>query len=289
MASEVAVPVRLAKPETRADDLPTIVAKTLAILKRDALLAVSYEAQFAIQWGTIFSEVVIVYFISMLVPPSEHFGFDGSVGNYFSYAIVNIAFVAFQSTALLSFARTVRDGQTQGTLEVVLSTPTSLPLIVLSGGLWAFAVTTLMSIGTLLFALPFGLNLAHTNLLTLATFLVLTVASLSPLGVISAAATIVFKQTAPFDWIMSTLAYMFGGVYLPVSLLPHPLQVVGWFLPITHSLNGMRAAVNGARVTQVLPDALWLSVAVAILLPISLRLFDRAVEQAKADGTLGGY
>jgi ABC-type polysaccharide/polyol phosphate export permease len=162
-------------------------------------------------------------------------------------------------------------------------------VIVLSGSLWAFTVTLLMSLGTLAFALLFGLDLRHTNLLTLLVFLVLMVASLSPLGVISAAATIVFKQTAPFDFVMNTLAYMFSGVYLPVSLLPMPLQAVGWLLPITHALNGMRAAVNGASVTQVGADALWLAVATAVLLPLSLRLFDRAVAQAKVDGTLGGY
>jgi ABC-2 type transport system permease protein len=280
----------VALPRQRlADDLPTIFAKAFAILHRDALLAVSYEAQFALQWVTIFTEVVITYFIAMLVPPSPNFGIDGKTAGYFSYVIVNVAFITFQSTALLSFARTVRDGQTQGTLEVVLSTPTSLPVIVLSGGLWAFAATSLMSVGTLTFATLFGLNLLHTNLLSLAIFLILTIGSLSPLGVISAAATMICKQTAPFEFVMNKLTYIFGGVFLPISLLPGPLQVIGWFLPLTHSLNGLRGAIAGVSPSALLPDALWLAVATLILVPVSLWIFERAVARAMIDGTLGSY
>jgi ABC-type multidrug transport system permease subunit len=82
---------------------------------------------------------------------------------------------------------------------------------------------------------------------------------------------------------------MFAGVYLPVSLLPHPFQVLGWLLPITHALNGLRAAVAGASIGQVAGEVVWLAVAIAILVPLSLAVFERAVAHAKADGTLGGY
>jgi ABC-type multidrug transport system permease subunit len=264
-------------------------SKAGAIFTRDAKLALSYEAQFAMQFVGALAEVVIMALIATMIPPSSRFGFDGKVASFFSYSIVNIAFVNLQTTALMTFSKTVREGQLQGTLEALIATPTSLPLVVLSSGLWAFTLTSLTSFGMLAFALLFGLDLSHTNVATLALFLVLTVAALSPLGVLSAAATMVLKQNAPFDFALSTLSYMFAGVYLPVSLLPQPLQLIGWLLPITHALNGLRAAVAGASPLQVEGEITWLVVATAILGPLSLTVFDRAVRHARADGTLGSY
>ena len=191
------------------------LSKAGAIFKRDAKLALSYEAQFLMQWVAALAEVVITFFIATMVPPSPRFGFSGHEEQFFSYAIVNLAFVNLQTTALMNFSKTVRDGQLQGTLEALLATPTNLPVIILSGGLWAFTFTSLTSLMMLMTALFFGLDLKHTNLLTMAVFLVLTIAALSPLGVLSAAATMIFKQNAPFDFALSMLSYMFAGVYVP--------------------------------------------------------------------------
>jgi ABC-2 type transport system permease protein len=264
-------------------------SKAGAIFTRDAKLALSYETQFFMQWLAAVAEVVITYFIATMVPPSPRFGFGGREEQFFSYAIVNLAFVNLQTTALMNFSKTVRDGQLQGTLEALLATPTTLPVIILSSALWAFTFTTVTSFLMLAVALPFGLDLRHTNLLTMALFLVLTIAALSPLGVLSAAATMIFKQNAPFDFALSMLSYMFAGVYVPVSLLPHALQAVGWMLPITHALSGFRAAVAGASPAQVGGEITWLLVAIALLVPCSLIVFERAVAYAKSDGTLGAY
>ncbi len=269
--------------------LDAVVWRAGAIFKRDAKLALSYEAQLFVQLVATVSQVLVMFYLARMVPPSPRFGYDGRAGSFFTYAIVNLAFVTLQSTALSSFGKTVRDGQLQGTLEAILTTPTSLPVIVFSGGLWAFALTLTTSFAMLALAVALGLDLRHTNLLTLALFLLLTIAALSPLGVLSAAATIVFKQSAPFEFVLATLSYLFAGVYVPVSLLPHPLQVLGWFLPITHALDGFRAAVYGLPPSAVAGDALWLVAAIAVLVPVALAVFERAVRQAKSDGTLGGY
>jgi ABC-2 type transport system permease protein len=263
--------------------------KAGAIFKRDAKLALSYEAQLFVQLVATISQVLITYYIAWMVPPSPRFGYGGHSGTFFTYAIVNLAFVTLQSTALSSFGKTVREGQLQGTLEAILTTPTSLPVIVFSGGLWAFVLTLTTSFAMLALAVVLGLDVRHTNLLTLALFLLLTIAALSPLGVLSAAATIVFKQSAPFEFLLATVSYMFAGVYVPVSLLPHALQLLGWLLPITHALNGFRAAINGLPPSAVAGDAVWLVAAVAILVPVALAVFDKAVRQAKSDGSLGGY
>jgi ABC-2 type transport system permease protein len=178
-----------------------------------------------------------------------------------------------------------------GTLEVVLVTPTSLPTVVLSTGLWGFTLTSAQVLIALLTGVLLGLQL-DINFLTTIVFLILTIACMSPLGVLAASTIMIFKQNAPTQFVAGSAATLLGGVLYPVSKLPHLLQIVSWFLPITHSLEGIRAGLlEGVPLTNpiVAGDALWLISATAILLPISLLVFARSVNLARRDGTLGHY
>lgn len=272
------------KPES------TMWSKVGAIFVRDARLALSYRLNFWLQWVSIVVSVAGFYFISQLVPPSQRFGYHGHVGSYFEYVIIGLAFASFQSTALQSFQRSIRGDQMLGTLEAILATPTNLPLIILSASVWSFLLTALQVAFYLVVAAGlFGLDLGHVNVLTVACFLALTIACMSPLGVMGAATIMTFKQAGPTNFIMGGAAQLLSGVLFPVSLLPLPLQWVSIALPLTHTLSGMRGGINGATIPQLAPDIVWLSIATLVLLPTSLFVFRRAVERAKMDGTLGHY
>jgi ABC-2 type transport system permease protein len=275
----------VAEGGTRAPGL----ARVAAIFRRDALVALSYPGNFALSWLAIVIEVVVVWYISRLIPPSPKFGSTGVAVGYFQFVAINSAFVRFQSAALNSFAESIRDAQLTGTLEIVLATPTQLPTLVLSSAVWSFAFTSLQTGLFLLIAIPFGLDLHHVNLITAGAFLILTVGAVSPLGVLAASLSMVIKKTGPVEFISSASAQLFGGVFIPLRMLPVGLQIVGWMLPITHALNGFRAAAAGVSLSGVAPDALWLLVASLVLMPFSLWVFAKSVQKARVDGTLSMY
>ncbi|MDB5095511.1 MAG: type transporter [Candidatus Eremiobacteraeota bacterium] len=265
------------------------LAKIGAIFRRDARVTVSYAGNFALTWLAIVVEVVIAWYISRLIPPSPNFGAGGAVVSYFQFLVVNFAFVHFQGAALNSFAETIREGQLTGTLEVVLATPTTLPVLVLSSAAWSFTLTGLQTLTYLLIAMLFGLDLSRINVLTAIVFLILTIAAVSPLGVFAAALAMVIKKPGPIEYVSTASAQLFGGVFLPLSSLPIAMQAVGWCLPITHALIGFRAATAGVPLADVASDAIWLVVASVVLMPFSLWLFARAVRKARIDGTLAMY
>ncbi|MBV8370073.1 MAG: ABC transporter permease [Candidatus Eremiobacteraeota bacterium] len=268
----------------------TPLAKIGAIFRRDAIVTLSYPGNFAISWVSILVEVVIAWYISMLVHPSAKYGGgSGEVAGYFQFIAINFALVRFQTAALNSFADAIRDGQLTGTLEVVLATPTSLPVLVLSSGLWSFTLTALQTTFFLIVAVVFGLDLSHTNLLTAAVFLVLTIAAVSPLGVLAAALAMVIKKTGPVEWLSLASASLFGGVYVPLSSLAMWLQVIGSCLPISHALVGFRAAAAGVPLSHVAGEAVWLLGSAVLLTPLALWIFVRAVNKARVDGTLAMY
>jgi ABC-2 type transport system permease protein len=265
------------------------LAKVGAIFRRDAIVALSYPGNFALSWLSIGIEVVIAWYISSLIHPSTKFGASGEVTGYFQYVAINFAFVRFQTAALAAFAEAIRDGQLTGTLEVVLATPTTLPVLVLSSGLWSFTLTAMQTALYLIVAMLLGLDLSHVAPVTALTFLALTVAAVSPLGVLAAALSMVIKKTGPVEWASYSSASLFAGVYKPLSQMPVALQVIGWCLPITHSLNGFRAAAAGVPLSAVAGDAYWLLGASIVLMPLSLWIFVRAVNKARVDGTLAMY
>jgi len=273
----------------RQQSIGSVLAACWAIFVRDARIALSYQLNFWLQWVTVLFSVGLSYFLGRLISPSAAFGVGGHQESYFDYVAINIAFLRFQQTALQSFALAIRESQMAGTLEATLVTPVKLSVIVLSAGLWAFFNTALQTGSYLLLAIPFGLDLHRADVVTVLVFLVLTVLCIAPLGVVAASAVIMFKQIGPFEFFITGLSNVVGGVYFPVAMLPLPLAIAAWLLPITHALNGLRGGLQGASLAQVSSDALWLTLASAILLPVSLAFFAAAVKRAKLDGTLGQY
>jgi len=265
------------------------LAKVSAIFRRDAIVALSYPGNFALSWISIIVEVTVAWYIASLIHPSTKFSSSGHVEHYFQFIAINFAFVRFQTAALASFAEAIRDGQLTGTLEVVLATPTTLPVLVLSSGVWSFALTAMQTGVYLLVAVAYGLDLSHVDLLTALVFVALSVAAMSPLGVLAASLAMVIKKTGPVEWASYSSASLFAGVYVPLKTLPWALQAIGWCLPITHSLNGLRAATEGVGLGAVAGDAVWLLVAAIVLMPLSLWIFVRAVNKARVDGTLAMY
>jgi ABC-2 type transport system permease protein len=263
--------------------------KPFAIFMRDARLALSYPLWFALQWIGIAASATGLFFVSKIVPPSGSFSFSGTPTSYFEFAIVNVAFLTFQTAALQSFDNAIRDDQVRGTLEATFVTPTSVRTIVLSSALWAFTITALNVACYLFIGMLFGIHLEHLNLAACIALVLLTITATVPIGILSAAGVMVLKQGAPVQFVFNLGASLLAGVLFPISVLPVWLQYCSWLLPTTHALHGIRGALHGATLGQLSPDMIWLSVISILLLPFALWVFRCAVLRAKHDGTLAHY
>jgi ABC-2 type transport system permease protein len=73
----------------------------------------------------------------------------------------------------------------------------------------------------------------------------------------------------------------------PISVLPKSLQMVARLIPVTYSLEGMRAALlDGAGWNRIAPSILALLAFAAILLPLSFSVFAWALNRTRITGTL---
>ncbi len=265
--------------------------KALAFLSRDFRLELSYRFSFFLQFFGIFLSVFLFYFLSLLLgeaatPYLREYG-----GNYFAFVLIGIAFSGYFGVGLSSYAGSIREAQTTGTLEAMLMTPTRLSTMVLASSLWDYLMTTFRVLVYLAIGMAvFGLDLGRGNLVAALAVVLLTVVTFSSLGILSASFIMVLKRGDPITWIFNSLASLLGGVYYPIGIMPVWLQQVAQLLPVTYALRAMRLALlQGASVGELLPDLAALAGFSVVLLPLSLLAFRFAVHRAKVDGSLTYY
>jgi len=266
-----------------------LTLRKLALLfRRDLAVARSYRAAFLIEIFQALFGSAGFYFLSRFVqsPTLERSLPPGT--NYFSFALVGIAFFDYLSVGLSTFDASLQEARQNGTLENLLVTQTSLPVILAGSSLYPFV---LMSLRTAIYigwgAVLFGFPLQGANWLGALLVLGASVLAFSGLGILSASYLLIFKRGNPVNWAILGLSTVVGGMMYPISVLPVWLQYVARLIPVTYSLEGMRAAILGhASTRELLPPIAVLLLFAALLLPASFAIFSWALRRTKITGTL---
>lgn len=261
----------------------------LAFLERDARLALSMPGSLVMPFFSIAVTVAGFAFLARLVDPHAPLDAGGRHIDYFTYVVLNLAFMLLFNQALQAISGAVRRDQVAGTFESIVAAPTPVSAIILGSSLWPMLMAAVQVCAYIAVGYVFGIRLAHINLPSLLVIVALTIACTGALGVLAAAAVVRWRQAPPSSLLVGSAAALLTGTLFPVYLLPTPLQIVSWLLPLTHALRGIRAAMLGAPLSQLGADALWLTAASALLVPLSLWGFRRALRLAQIDGTLASY
>ena len=262
--------------------------KLALLFRRDFAVARSYRAAFLIEIFQALLGSASFYFLSRFVesPKLERSLPPGT--SYFSFALVGIAFFDYLSMAITTFDESLQEARQNGTLENLLVTQTSLPVILAGSCLYPFV---LLSLHTAIYigwgAVLFGFPLQGANWLGASLVLGASVLAFSGLGILSASYLLIFKRGNPVNWAFLGLSSVVGGMMYPISVLPVWLQRVARLIPVTYSLEGMRAAILAhASTRELLPSIGGLLLFAALLLPISFAIFSWALRRTKITGTL---
>jgi ABC-2 type transport system permease protein len=261
--------------------------KFCAILRRDLLTAVRYRAGFILAAASSVIELAAFYYLSRAIGP----GFHPEGMNYFPFLLVGTGMYTFLVMGIRAFLRAVQDAQQAGTLEVLMSssTPASTVIILsaasaLIGGIVQFLLY--VGLGFLLVGTPAPpLNLSACLLI-----FGLSVIVVIALGMIAAALQIAVQKGSAVLWIFGSGAWFLTGTLFPVATLPQPLRFASTFIPLTHSLTGMRMALlEGASISSLAPEIDLLALFALVLLPLGLGMFSFAIHRARLHGTLAFY
>jgi ABC-2 type transport system permease protein len=164
-----------------------------------------------------------------------------------------------------------------GSLERLLLAPVHLPALLagkLLGGM-VFGLTVTMAVLAIVL-IVFGAGSMYWPLLTLA--LILSAAAFSALGAfVSVAVREVFEAQTLANFIRFPMMFL-GGVFVPVASMPPGLQVVARALPLTYSVEALRAALAGGRLADAVFDLLMLVAFAVSLFILAVRILARRLD-----------
>jgi ABC-2 type transport system permease protein len=264
------------------------LAKIFAFFRRDLAIARSYRTLFVLEILEALFGVATFYYLSRFVESTELARALPQGGSYFAFALVGFAFFDYLGVSLSMFDQSLEEARRNGTLEALLVTETPLPVILLGSAIYPFV---LMALRTAVYfgwgILLFGFPARHANWPGAVAVLFFSILAFSGLGIMSASYLLLFKRGNPAKWMVLSISGFVGGIMYPVSVLPGWLQFISHAVPVTYSLEAMRAALlGGAPFADLWPSLRALLLFAVVLLPLSLGVFSWALRRTKITGTL---
>jgi ABC-2 type transport system permease protein len=260
----------------------------LLFFLRDLRIARTYRAPFIMEVIEALFSAATFYFVARFVDSPELRAALPQGGSYFAFSLIGFIFFDYLNASLSSFDRSLEEARDSGTLEPLLVTQVSLPVILIGSAVYPFVVTTLrIAVYLAWSAALFHLPLRAANWLSVVLVLCATILAFCGLGILSAAYLLLFKRGNPGKWLFLSVSGLVGGMLFPVSILPGWLQFIAHLNPVTYALEGMRASLlEGATLRQLATSLAILLLFAVVLLPSSLLAFSWALRRTKITGTL---
>lgn len=257
-------------------------------LWRDLAIARTYRVPFVLEALEALFGAAMFYYVARFVDSPQLARELPQGGSYFAFALVGFAFFDYLSTALDTFDRSLEEARASGTLEPLLVTQTSLPIMLAGSALYPFAATTLRVAVYLGWgAAIFGFPLRAANWTAVIAVLAASVFAFSGLGILSASYLLLFKRGNPAKWLVLGVSSVVSGMLFPVGILPGWLQFIARLNPVTYALEAMRAALlGGASFAALAPSLFALMLFASLILPVSMLVFAWALRRTKITGTL---
>jgi ABC-2 type transport system permease protein len=256
------------------------------IIRRDAILFVSYRSQLVAQFlGPLFSITLFYYISHLLTVKSIH-----SPGGYFGFVIVGLVIVQILTISMGIMPITVRQELVSGTIERFLVSAHG-PINGILGTM-LFPLINALFTGVLMLTLAtviFGLPLASTAVLAIPVALLGTLAFM-PFAFFLVALVMAFKQaSAASQFIVAGVAIV-GGLYFPLTVLPGWIRWASEVQPFTPATDLLRhLLVNTPLVHPAGLELLKLVGFAAVLLPAGVMLLRASIRYGQRSGTIAEY
>jgi ABC-2 type transport system permease protein len=265
--------------------------KLSAFVRRDFLVLWSYRLSFLTSFVGLFGGALIFYFVGKMVDPTAIPTVGGKHVTYLEFAVIGMTLGSFVHLGLERVSAALRNEQLMGTLESLLTTPTSSQTIQVGSVLFDLIFIPLrMGLLLAMLALVFGLGLDIGGVPQSLVLLAFFMPFVWGLGILAAAITLTFRRGAGVIGLATGALTLVSGLYFPLSLLPGWLETISVANPLTIAATGLREALlGGTGWDSVGGDILLLtplSIASVLIGTLAFRL---ALTRERRLGTLGAY
>lgn len=266
-------------------------SRLVAFARRDLLTAWSYRAAFISDLFGLGFQVVMFYYLSLMVDPSTLPSYGGRAPSYLEFTSVGIVLGAFVGLALGKTSTALRQEQLMGTLESLLMTPVR-PWIVQLGlatyDLIYVPVRTGIFLGLLAWLLD--VTFLWAGVPAALAILLVFIPFVWGLGMIGAAVILTFKRGGGMVGVVSAAISIVSGAYFPLDLFPDWIQATAESNPVALAFEGSREALlGGAPLTDVTAEVLIIALWAVGTLTLGQISGNLALAREKRLGTLSLY
>jgi ABC-2 type transport system permease protein len=265
--------------------------KLSAFMRRDVFVMLSYRVAFLSDLVFIGVQAVVFSFLAKMVDPAQLPTYHGKVATYLEFVMIGVVISTVSSLLLQRVATAMRQEQMMGTLEALLTSPTS-PATTQVGSIALDLLLIPARMGALLVlvALTFGLDFQVDGVLPGAVVFAAFVPFVWGLGLVAAASTLTFRRGGGLAAAGMSGIALVSGAFFPLALLPGWIQALAAVNPVAIALEGIRESlIGGAGWAEVGPDVLLLIPLSALAVAGGAVAFRAALAREHRHGTLGLY
>ncbi|MDC2865732.1 MULTISPECIES: ABC transporter permease [unclassified Bacillus (in: firmicutes)] len=228
-----------------------------------------YTMQRAYPWAFFLGHILSGIYIVLFSYLTYHFMFQGKLNDsfmklgktddYLSYVILGAVFYSFAVSLLMIVSRTLITELREGTLDVLLLTPSSRQGYFLGAAVQGMLRVGLEFIAIFMFGLLFGLQFREMNIAAVSLLLLIFFFSIFAQALVLGAFMLYFRDTYLTQNTLFIFMSLVSGVFFPVGYLPAFLQTISLFMPLSHGLSAFRLCmIEGGNVTAIQSDLMWL-------------------------------
>jgi len=262
----------------------------LALIRANFLTAASYRLAWIMSIAGLAFQIVPTYYVGKTLDPYLGAAIKGEGSDYFGFLVMGTVAYLLLAAAVDSLPRALERGINTGTLELIFSTPSSVPslLVGLTGYelLWATARCFIV-LGA---AAAFGFHAHWVRFGEAAVILAMIVATYFGAGMVAGAMIVAYRRTGQLQTAVIVGSAMIGGVLYPTKLVPQWAARFSDFVPMTYGIRAVRRiTIDDWPLRAVLPDVGMLGIFCVAFLAVGSLAMTHALRRARAEGTLSQY
>lgn len=221
------------------------------------------------------------------------FMFRHTGGDLLLYAVLGGGVLGMWGNTIQSSSWSIGYDRMNGTLEAIMVTPAPLASVVLGRCLWNSLIGLLNAMAVFIVAqFAFGIDVAVRDPAGFAVAMLLTLVSLSILGMVFGAFYVVTRASSALFQMLEFPVYVLSGAVYSLAILPVWTRPFSFAIPATWGAEALKIATFDGY--DSLGLGYWgclgvLLITTVIFLLISLRLFTYLEHRAKMSGTLVRY
>jgi ABC-2 type transport system permease protein len=262
----------------------------LALIRVSFLTAASYRLAMFVSVAGLALQIVPTYYIGRTLDPFLAPAIKGEGSDYFGFLVMGTVAYLLLAAAVDALPRALEKGISTGTLELIFSTPSSVPSLLVGLTGYELLWTTARAIVVLGAAAAFGFHAHWSRFPEAALIFAIIVVTYFGIGMLAGAMIIAYRRTASLQTIVILGSAMLGGVTYPTKLVPSWIGRFSDVIPMTYGLRAVRRiTIDDWPLRAVLADLGTLVLFCVTFLAIGSLAMTHALRRARAEGTLSQY